>query len=405
MSALRLNPRVFLAADAAAVAAELRGLGIPLPGAAGGTPGRLLPLPAMGLALENLEPPETAVLRRTAQEAGATFLGGPQNRPAPGLLLGPREALRAVADELRETGDLGPAIAKALEHYDRRRFTIRMGPRRLQVGPRPAVMAVLNVTPDSFSDGGRYLRPAEAVARAEELVAQGADLIDIGGESTRPGAEPVPEDEELRRVLPVVETLAERLDVPLSIDTRHARVAREAVAAGACLVNDVSGLQGDPEMPAAVAESGAACVVMHMRGEPRTMQHNPTYGHLMAEVCRHLRRGLQAAVEAGVPEDAVIVDPGIGFGKTLEHNLKILARLDQLRTLGAPVLVGPSRKRFIGDLAGEPEPTRRVPGTAAACALAVAAGALMVRVHDVAEAVQALAVAAAVRQAAEQDQP
>ncbi|MBL7140085.1 MAG: dihydropteroate synthase [Planctomycetes bacterium] len=264
-------------------------------------------------------------------------------------------------------------------------------------------MGVLNVTPDSFSDGGRFISPADAVRQAERLAAEGADLIDVGGESTRPGSDPVPEDVELERVLPVVETLASRLQVPISIDTRRARVAREAASAGACLVNDVTGLQGDPDMPAAVAETGVGCVIMHMLGEPKTMQAHPQYDNLMADICRHLRRGMQAAHDAGVPDDAVIVDPGIGFGKTLAHNLEILARLGQLRTLGAPVMVGPSRKRFIGDLTGVETPADRVPGTAAACAMAVAAGALLVRVHDVAEVRQALAVAAAVAETNERE--
>ncbi|MBE3071305.1 MAG: dihydropteroate synthase [Planctomycetes bacterium] len=306
--------------------------------------------------------------------------------------------LAAGGPEVRAlAGEIGRALANhALRHFD-----VRLGARRLSLGPRPAVMGIVNVTPDSFSDGGLCLAARDAVAHAERLVAEGADLIDVGGESTRPGSDPVPEERELARVLPVIETLAARLDVPLSIDTRHARVAREAVAAGACLVNDVTGLQGDPDMAAAVAETGAGVVLMHMPGEPKTMQDRPHYDHLMADICRHLRRGLQAAADAGVPEDRLLVDPGIGFGKTLAHNLEILARLGQLRTLGRPILVGVSRKRFIGELAGVAAPAERTYGTAAACSLAVAAGALVLRVHDVREVRQALAVAAAITHAGE----
>ena len=409
---VRLNPRIMAATDAAPLQAERhrpnRGGDSRTAGAEGFPPAGFLH-DGLAMVLENLTADEASLLRRAMAETGGLATSLAESNGDGGtshlLLAGSTGQFHSLATALTESSppcpDLGREIERAVEGYGRRRFTLRLGARRLAVGPQPAIMGILNVTPDSFSDGGRYLNPAEAVAHAERLVAEGADLIDVGGESTRPGSEPVPEAEELRRVLPVVETLASRLDVPISIDTRHARVAREAASAGAAVINDVTGLLGDPEMPAAVAETGAACILMHMLGEPKTMQHNPRYDNLMADICRSLRRGLQAAADAGVPEEAVIVDPGIGFGKTLEHNLTILARLGQLRTLGVPILVGPSRKRFIGDLAGGVAPEARVPGTAAACSLAVAAGALLVRVHDVAEAVQALAVASAVLQAAE----
>ncbi len=366
----------------------------------------LTEMPA-ALAMEGLSPAEADRLNRqmTAVGGTATLLptAGGDDGGAEAVLTGDRRQMAALVQRLEQAPAGAPAlareIARAVENHHRRRFRIRMGAHTLEVGPRPAVMGVLNVTPDSFSDGGQYLDPAEAVTRAEQLVAEGADLVDVGGESTRPGSDPVPEDEELARVLPVVETLASRLAVPISIDTRHPRVAREAASAGASLINDVTGLLGDPDMPAAVAETGAGCVIMHMLGEPKTMQQEPRYANLMADIARHLRRGMQAARDAGVPEAGVIVDPGIGFGKRLEHNLEILARLGQLRALGAPILVGPSRKRFIGEVTGVETPADRVAGTAAACALAVAAGALLVRVHDVAEAAQAVAVAAAVRDA------
>jgi dihydropteroate synthase len=404
---VRVNARVLTAADAQPVRAEFRRAAR---APAEGPPGGVAP-DGLALALEGLSPAERDLLVRAMAEAGGAAAVLPRAPGADGraelVLSGPRRAFAALASCL-EAGpqagaELGREVARAVSGYHRRRFDIRLGARRLAVGPRPAIMGVLNVTPDSFSDGGLYRDPAEAVARAEQLVAEGADLVDVGGESTRPGSEPVPEDEELARVMPVVETLASRLPVPVSIDTRRARVAREAASAGASLINDVTGLQGDPDMPAAVAETGAGCVIMHMLGKPKTMQRAPAYANLMADICRHLRRGLQAARDAGVPDDAVIVDPGIGFGKTLEHNLEILARLGQLRTLGMPILVGPSRKRFIGELSGVDEPAARVPGTAAACTLAVAHGALLLRVHDVAQAAQALAVAAAVTRAGAPD--
>jgi dihydropteroate synthase len=235
------------------------------------------------------------------------------------------------------------------------------------------------------------------VAQALRQVEAGADLLDVGGESTRPGSDPVSADEELRRVLPVIERLiGKRVSVPLSVDTRRGRVAREALAAGATIVNDVTGLQGDPEVASAAADAGAAVVIMHMQGDPKTMQRRPRYDNLMADICRHLRQGLAAARRAGIPEDRTILDPGIGFGKTLDHNLEILARLGELKSLGRPILVGVSRKRFIGDLTGLARPADRTFGTAAACALALAAGAMILRVHDVPEMRQAAAVAAAI---------
>jgi len=261
-------------------------------------------------------------------------------------------------------------------------------------------MGVLNVTPDSFSDGGLFLEADRAVAQARRLVQEGADILDVGGESTRPGSDPVDEEEEMRRVLPVVETLAETVEVPISIDTRHARVAREAACAGASLINDITGLQGDPGMAAAVADTGAGVVIMHILGAPKTMQENPQYDDVMADIYRYLRQGMAIAEKAGVPEERIIVDPGIGFGKTLAHNLEIFARLGKLRALGRPILVGPSRKRFIAELTGVETPAERVYGTAAACALAVAAGAQILRVHDVAAIRQAVAVAAAITQVA-----
>jgi dihydropteroate synthase len=316
------------------------------------------------------------------------------------VLVGNRRQLAALGDRLRrepfDRTALGEEIADAIDRHGRRRFELVMGAYRLSAGPRPLLMGVVNVTPDSFSDGGRFLEADRAVAQARRLVEEGADILDIGGESTRPGSDPVPEDEEMRRVLPVVETLAEAVDVPLSIDTRRARVAREAVAAGAALVNDITGLQGESEMARAVAETGAGIVLMHILGEPKTMQQHPQYNHLMADILRYLRRGLAIAEEAGVAENRILVDPGIGFGKTLKHNLEILAELGQIRSLGRPILVGPSRKRFIGEVTGVEDPAERTYGTAAACALAVAAGALVLRVHDVAEMKQAVELAVAI---------
>jgi dihydropteroate synthase len=260
----------------------------------------------------------------------------------------------------------------------------------------PLVMGVLNVTPDSFSDGGLYLDPESAVAHGLELFEQGADVVDVGGESTRPGAEPVAEDEELRRVIPVLERLsAERPGARLSIDTTKAGVARAALAAGAEIVNDVSALRFSDEMAGVVAEAGRTCVLMHMLGEPRTMQREPLYEDVVAEVKAFLEERLAFAIDRGVAEERVWLDPGIGFGKTVEHNLELLRRLDEIVAIGRPVAVGTSRKSFIGRLTGAKGESDRLAGTIATNVMALERGARVFRVHDVAEVRDALLVAAA----------
>jgi dihydropteroate synthase len=260
--------------------------------------------------------------------------------------------------------------------------------------PRPAVMGVLNVTPDSFSDGGRFVSPADAIARGRRLLADGADLVDVGGESTRPGAQAVDAEEELRRVAPVLDALA---GAPLSIDTWKAQVARHALGAGAELVNDVTALRGDPSLVDVVAEQGAYLCLVHMQGEPRTMQASPRYRDVVGEVAAFLEERVAFAVERGVRREAICVDPGIGFGKTPDQNLELVRRLDALLAIGRPVLVGLSRKSTLGKVLGDPG--ARTGSLAASLGGAVAAferGAWMLRVHDVRETVEALAVAAAV---------
>ena len=257
----------------------------------------------------------------------------------------------------------------------------------------PVVMGVVNVTPDSFSDGGRYLAARDAIARGHELVAQGADILDLGGESTRPGAEPVGVREELRRVVPVLEGLA-RAGARLSIDTTKAPVARAALAAGADVVNDVSALRFDPELAGVVAAADCDVCLMHMLGEPRTMQQHPRYDDVVADVKAFLEERLALAVAEGIAEERVWLDPGIGFGKTAAHNLELLRRLDELVALGRPVVVGTSRKSFLGRITGR-EVGERVAGTIATSVLALQRGAAIFRVHDVAPVADALAVAAA----------
>ncbi|MEI6447955.1 MAG: dihydropteroate synthase [Actinomycetes bacterium] len=257
------------------------------------------------------------------------------------------------------------------------------------------VMGIVNVTPDSFSDGGRWLDPGAAVAHGLALEAEGAAIVDVGGESTRPGAEPVGADEEIRRVQPVVEGLASALrSATISIDTAKSPVAEAALAAGASLVNDVTALRGDPGMAGVVAAAGCDICLMHMQGEPRTMQDSPTYGDVVDDVKAFLEERMTAAVAAGIEEDRISLDPGIGFGKTVTHNLELLNRLDEIVALGRPVLVGTSRKRFIGAIAGG-EPEERVPGSLASIVVALERGARIFRVHDVAPSLAALRVAAA----------
>lgn len=257
-------------------------------------------------------------------------------------------------------------------------------------------MGVLNVTPDSFSDGGLYADAAAAVAHGARMADDGADIVDVGGESTRPGAAPVAVDEELQRVLPVIEGLrASRPDLALSIDTRHSRVAKEAVAAGASIVNDISGAL-DPAMVDVVKDAGTGLVLMHMQGDPRTMQVAPHYDDVVAEVHEFLRERVESAVFAGIASEYLCVDPGIGFGKDLEHNLALLRAVERFADLDAAVMVGASRKRFIGALTEVEDPAARVEGSIAAAVLSVGHGADAVRVHDVAETVRALRVADAI---------
>ncbi|MBC7092546.1 dihydropteroate synthase [Candidatus Bipolaricaulota bacterium] len=261
---------------------------------------------------------------------------------------------------------------------------------------RVLVVGVVNVTPDSFSDGGRFFDPDAAAAHALRLAKEGADLVDIGGESSRPGAEPVPAEEELRRVLPVIERLRGRLGVPMSVDTTKAAVAEAALQAGAQIVNDISALRADPGMARVVAGHGALVVLMHMQGTPRTMQLAPHYQDVVREVRSFLAERIEAAAAVGIDRDLVAVDPGIGFGKTVEHNLDLLRRLDELGELGRPILVGPSRKSFLGAVLGLPV-AERLEATLAACAVAVARGADMVRVHDVAPVRRAVDLAVRLR--------
>jgi dihydropteroate synthase len=258
-------------------------------------------------------------------------------------------------------------------------------------------MGILNVTPDSFSDGGCFFDPASAVHRGIRMAEDGADIIDIGGESTRPGAAPITIEEELRRTIPVIEILSKKIRIPISIDTYKAEVAKSALDAGAEIVNDISGLRYDPGMPKVVAEYKAPVVIMHMKGTPKDMQKAPVYDALIPEIMDYLREGIRIAMEAGIPEDKIIVDPGIGFGKCFEHNLDIIHNLCEFALLEKPLLVGPSRKAFVGMILGDVSPGERFEGTAAAVAISIFNGAHIIRVHDVKEMAKVAKVADAIK--------
>jgi dihydropteroate synthase len=258
-------------------------------------------------------------------------------------------------------------------------------------------MGILNTTPDSFSDGGHHFNADRAVEHALIMIDEGADIIDIGGESTRPGAAPVTLEEELRRTVPVIKALAEKISVPISIDTYKAAVAKRALDAGAGMVNDISGLRFDPDMPEVVSAYKVPVVMMHIKGTPQNMQLNPVYDALIPEIIDYFRASINIAVQAGISEELIILDPGIGFGKTFDHNLEIISRLREFTTLDKPILIGPSRKAFLGKILGGAAPDQRLEGTAAAVTASILNGAGIVRVHDVKEMAKVARVADAIK--------
>ncbi|MBU0895270.1 MAG: dihydropteroate synthase [Candidatus Omnitrophica bacterium] len=261
---------------------------------------------------------------------------------------------------------------------------------RLDLTRRACVMGILNVTPDSFSDGGRFFDSKKAVRHSLAMVNDGADIIDVGGESTRPGSRGISAGEELRRVIPVIKALAQRSRVPISIDTMKSEVADEAIRAGATIVNDVSGLKYDNKMASVAAKHDVSLIIMHMRGTPRNMQLSPRYRDTVRDIISDLRLAISKAVKAGVDSRKIVIDPGIGFGKTLRHNLEILNRLEEFKELKAPICIGTSRKSFIGRVLGVEDPGERIIGTVATCVIALMKGARLIRVHEVKEALQAV---------------
>ncbi len=295
---------------------------------------------------------------------------------------------------------LADNLTLALSNYQKDKFTVDLGAHKLRLGERACVMGIVNLTPDSFSGDGLYQgtkgggQGTTIIEFAQKMVRDGADIVDIGGESSRPGASPVSVKEELKRTIPVIKALAKKIKIPISIDTYKPEVARQALGCGAVMVNDITGLR-NPKMTKVIAEYKAGVVIMHMKGNPRTMQKNPAYKSLIDDVIAYLNKAMVVALDAGVDREKIILDPGIGFSKTLKHNLEILKNLKAFKVLGRPILVGPSRKSFIGKIL-KVEPRERVFGTVSACVLAVRNGANIVRVHDVRAVKQALTVSEAI---------
>lgn len=278
----------------------------------------------------------------------------------------------------------------------RKKRDLACGDFALKVYERTHIMGVLNRTPDSFSDGGKYLNKKTAIGHVRRMIEDGADIIDIGGESTRPGSSSVSVEEELQRTIPIIRAISKESDIPISIDTSKYEVALEAVREGASMVNDITGLRSDPKMAELIAGSGVAVCVMHMKGAPKNMQDNPVYKDLIGEIITSLKRSIDIALKAGVQPDRIVVDPGIGFGKTSEHNLEIIDRLRELCILRKPILIGASRKSFIGKVLNK-DVEDRLMGTASSCALAISNGANIIRVHDVKEMVDVARIADAVK--------
>lgn len=318
-----------------------------------------------------------------------------------GLLMGSQkqfEKLFQKLDAYPQFQEIGKALKETFLNLMKTDFTLRCRRKTLHPNGRTLLMGVLNVTPDSFSDGGLFLEKDRAVARGLQMVEEGADIIDIGGESTRPGSKRLGLEEELRRVLPVIETLSKKTDIPISIDTYKSEVARRAIELGADIINDISGLHFDPELAFVAAKEKTPLILMHIRGTPETMQKDVHYDSLFSEIISYLKEGIRRAESAGVDPEQIVVDPGIGFGKTLEDNLLLIKHLSEFRVLGKPILLGTSRKSFIGKII-DTQPDQRLEGTLSSIAIGVLNGAQIIRSHDVLQAKRAIAVADAIRKA------
>jgi dihydropteroate synthase len=361
---------------------------------------RLFAKTRRAIRLEGVAPETAALLRREAEAMGIALLDGmaTSTGAAARILVADDEALRRLASILETSGEkpLATAIRLTLSSYLRTGFSLSWPDgERLPLGRETRVMGILNVTPDSFSEGGRIADPKEALEAAAAMAEAGAEIVDVGGESSRPGAEPVPEEEEARRVVPVVAAIKRELSVRVSVDTAKAAVARRALDAGADMINDITAFS-DPSMIQVLRDRRAAAVVMHMRGNPRTMQQDTQYVDLMASVVGYLRRAVDKAAQAGMADDKILVDPGLGFGKSPAGNLQILRELPTLRSMGRPILIGGSRKSFIGAALNLPV-NARLEGSLAVAALAAWQGVQVIRAHDVAATVRVVRMIDAIR--------
>jgi len=360
------------------------------------------------IQLENLPSPAALILK---QEILA--IGGEAAIPAKALtneekkgravLMGTLAQFETLSEKLKpqpfKLSQLGEELLKLIQNFERKKFSLKLPCGTLELGERPVLMGILNLTPDSFFDGGKFMDPEKALARAEQMVEEGAEIIDLGGESSRPGAESVPRDEELRRVMPALEKIASRLPKAIiSIDTQKSEVARRAVDHGASIINDISALGADEKMAEVAAVKKTGLVLMHIRGTPRDMQKDPSYEDLFGEIIRFLKERSERAVAAGVAEEKIIIDPGIGFGKTVEHNLELVRDLWRLRSLGRPLLLGVSNKSFIGKVLNA-EKDERFEGTAASAVCGIIAGADIIRVHDPGQMKKFALMAGAIRAA------
>ncbi|HVP76886.1 MAG TPA: dihydropteroate synthase [Thermodesulfobacteriota bacterium] len=356
------------------------------------------------LKMEGIDPGTAQILKQEMLSLGGEMTLDRRGLDCPVkqtdvLLMGTQKHFEKLTLKLRQyptLGNLGQSIKEALHNISRTQYSIRCRKQKLILGKRTLLMGILNVTPDSFSDGGLFFDKEKAVSYGLGMVAEGADIIDVGGESTRPGSKPLDVEEELRRVIPVIESLAKEVDVPISIDTYKAAVAQRAIEVGAQIINDISGLHFDPSLAEIAAREDTPLVLMHIRGTPETMQKDVLYRSLFPEIVQFLKDSIRTAESAGLDPGQIIIDPGIGFGKTVEDNLLILKHLSEFRILGKPILLGTSRKSFIGKILNT-SVENRLEGTLATIAIGVLNGAHIIRCHDIPQAKKAIAVADAVR--------
>jgi len=384
---MRINPRVLILRNERGVEDELKKIGVSQQAL------KILAPKAFHylIKLEGVPSPTANLLKQEmlsvmADAAISKEVASFTSKKSDVLLIGTEAQFKKLLPRLNRQSFNLPGIsqrlAELLKNLKKDKFVLSFKEKKMDLARKVAVMGILNLTPDSFYNGGRYTTQSRVLKRVEEMVKEGADLIDVGGESTRPGAKEVDLEEEIRRVIPVISKMRELFEIPVSIDTYKAKVAKEALEAGVDMVNDISGLRFDPRLKEVIARSGAAVVLMHIKGTPRDMQNNPQYESLMGEIISCLSESIRLAQKAGIDLEKIIVDPGIGFGKRIEHNLQILNHLGELRSLGRPILVGASRKSFIGNVLKLPL-EERLEGGLAAASFAVMQGAKIIRTHDV----------------------